>query len=110
MNRVDFRLLESLGGGVSVSGERNVSLEIRSSLTGVDFEYAYVDGALFWNSGAISPISRPSLLGLLDLPLEAFSSSLVGGVGMLFAEGASFSESEVTMPLRSNGAENPGTS
>ena len=75
------------------SGDRNVALETMSSLTGVDFEYAYVDGALLWNSGAMSLMSRPRLLGLLDLPLVAFSSSLVGGVGMLFADGASFSES-----------------
>jgi hypothetical protein len=82
-----------LGGGVIDSGDRNVALETMSSLTGVDLEYAYVDGALLWNSGAMSLMSRPRLLGLLDLPLVAFSSSLVGGVGMLFADGVSFSES-----------------
>lgn len=110
MSRADLRFLKSLDGGVSVSGERKVPLETRCSLTGVDLEYAYVDGALFWNSGAISLMSRPKWLGLLDRPLEAFSSSLVGGVGILFADGASLSESEVTTYFCSCGLEIPGTS
>ena len=110
MKRVVLRSLESLDGGVNESGEKKFPLETRFSLVGVDLEYAYVDGALFWNSGATSLMSSPKLLGLLDRPLDAFSSSLVGGVGILFADGASLSESDVTTYFCSCGWDIPGTS